>query len=104
MMHEGRIVADGTPVALRSRLGVRRAIVHDAHWDQSRAGSRWTRSGSDWVCDLANEEEARQVAQRLAMEGRSFSIAPPTLADVFAALTGATLQVHPRADRRMEDA
>jgi ABC-2 type transport system ATP-binding protein len=91
MMHEGRIVADDSPAALRSRLGARRAIVHDADWDPSSTDDHWTRSGDGWLRDLANEEEARQVAQRLALEGRSFSIASPTLADAFAALTGATL-------------
>jgi ABC-2 type transport system ATP-binding protein len=95
LMHEGRIVADGTPVKLRRQAGVRRVMVTDEAWtpphDQIKQWSRSV-SGAGWVMLLEEDGElARRIASQLADVGVPFSIAPPTLADVFEQLTGASL-------------
>jgi ABC-2 type transport system ATP-binding protein len=92
LLHQGRIVADGTPAALRRRLGVRRVTVLDAAPPTTMGDARWERSAKGWTMPLAdNVEQVKQVAVELAAAGRSFSMGPPTLADVFEQLTGVSL-------------
>lgn len=93
MLHDGRIVADGSPAELRRQLGVRRVTVHDARW-QPQAGdaARWTRSNEGWIRDLNADDATSAIARDLAESGAAFSIAPPTLADAYERLTGARLE------------
>lgn len=91
MMHDGRIVADGTPASLRSQVGRRRINVMDATWMPIRDESTWKRVPGGWVRDLANDSEAPTAAHELATMNVPFSIAPPTLGDVFEQVTGARL-------------
>jgi ABC-2 type transport system ATP-binding protein len=100
MMHEGRIVADGAPADLRRALGVRRVSVLDAAWSPPATDtSKWTRVPGGWARDLANEHEATDIATMLARSAAPFSIAPPTLADAFERLTGASLEDSGAADK-----
>lgn len=95
MLHEGRIVADGRPAELRQQLGVRRVTVQDVNWSPpSSEATAWSRvSGSGgWVRDLNQEAEAPAIARVLAATSVPFSIAPPTLGDVFERLTGSSLE------------
>lgn len=95
LMHEGRIVADDTPANLRRRAGVRRVTVLDPAWrPPQHTQENWRRSptGAGWTLALEHDgDQARQTAARLADAGVPFTIAPPTLADVFEQLTGAVL-------------
>ncbi|MCA9286158.1 MAG: ABC transporter ATP-binding protein [Phycisphaerales bacterium] len=94
LMHAGRVVADGAPADLRAQLGPRIAFVHGAIEPDagipSIAGG-WRRRHGGWVADLAENADFSACAAALAASGRSFSMAPPSLADLFAALTGAEL-------------
>ena len=92
MMHDGRIVADGPPAKLRSQIGRRRVNVLDANWKPSQDESKWNRLPGGWVRDFTSDDEAPTVARDLAAARVPFSIAPPTLGDVFERVTGATLQ------------
>lgn len=96
LMHEGRIIADDTPTQLRRQAGVRRVTVLDSAWaPPSDQAPRWRRSasGSTWTMALESDGDlTRRVAAQLADAGVPFTIAPPTLADVFEQLTGASLE------------
>jgi ABC-2 type transport system ATP-binding protein len=93
MMHQGRIVADGSPAELRRDLGAQRVMVHDSTWTPSaRDAAQWTQVAGSWRRDLTNASEAESIAGDLARGGVPFSIAPPTLADAFERLTGARLE------------
>jgi ABC-2 type transport system ATP-binding protein len=94
LMHEGRIVADGAPEELRGRLGMRRVTVIGRELPAAaRRLPEWKRGGGGWSAPLPdNAAAAQEVVCALTAAGCSFSIAPPTLADVFEALTGARLE------------
>ncbi len=92
MLHEGRVVADDAPAALRKQLGARRVTVYDAAWTPTADTDRWRRVPGGWTRDLQNDDETALIASSLAQRGAPFSIAPPTLDDVFEQLTGARLQ------------
>jgi ABC-2 type transport system ATP-binding protein len=104
MLHEGRVVADDAPAALRQRMGERRVTVHDAAWSPS-GSSLWRRTPGGWTRELGSNDEVVGLAAALAREGVPMSIAPPTLDDVFEQLTGARL-INNRhgVDRAMEAA
>ncbi|HRQ76102.1 MAG TPA: ABC transporter ATP-binding protein [Phycisphaerales bacterium] len=95
LMHEGRIVADDTPAGLRTSLGSMLLTIHDDRWSPSDDSTQWVRStghSARWMRPLSDaSDETAQLASQLAREGVSFSIAPPTLADVFLHRTGAAL-------------
>lgn len=97
MMHDGRIVADGLPATLRSQIGNRRVHVMDANWKPSNDESKWHRTSGGWMRDLASDDDAPTVARDLAAARVPFSIAPPTLGDVFERVTGARLDHAKRA-------
>jgi len=107
-IHRGAIVADGEPSILRRRLGGRLVTVYGsaqpAESIQSIDGAlTWTRIAGGWMArtDEEDDETIRAAAAELARRGRAFTIAPPTLADVFAHLTGAALnETH---STKMED-
>jgi ABC-2 type transport system ATP-binding protein len=105
MLHEGRVVADDAPAALRQRMGERRVTVHDAAWSPIGSASLWRRTPGGWTRELGSNDEVVGLAAALAQEGVPMSIAPPTLDDVFEQLTGARLVDNPRGvDRAMEAA
>ena len=83
--------------SLRQRLGARRVTVPDAsHPAPENTGLRWHRTPAGWSAELAGGgDQAPQVATVLAAAGIAFSLAPPTLADVFEQMTGARLRASP---------
>lgn len=89
-IHEGRIVADGPPSQLRRSLGGVFVTVHGAEQPAIDVGSPWRRVGSHWSAAVEDERRAG-VAAALASAHTAFTLAPPTLADVFVSLTGAAL-------------
>lgn len=94
LMHEGRIIAEGAPATLRAELGQRLVTVLDSPHEQPPLdGVEWNRRNGMWQAPLRDERDAARLAQSLAERGVSFSIAPPTLADVFAAKTGRALEI-----------
>lgn len=97
-IHRGEVAADDDPVVLRHRLGGLILTVHGhAIPAESIAGIdgqlNWRRvaGGFSALTDSVSPDVVAGIAGRLAGEGRAFTIAPPTLADVFADLTGASL-------------
>lgn len=105
-IHHGRIVADDEPAALRRRMGGLMVTVHgaaeipiDAQKSEADvAAIHWQRIGGGWRTHMPTEDGDRdtngalkRIAAILAHEGRAFTVAPPTLAGVFADLTGASL-------------
>ena len=102
MMHRGRIAADGTPAQLRSSMGPKLLSVTGGTEPPELAdleGSRWTRRAGGWTIPLPDDPTAStRLAPLLApllADSRSFSVAPPTLADLFAAVTGEELAPAP---------
>jgi ABC-2 type transport system ATP-binding protein len=100
LMHHGRVVADDAPQALRRQLGSMRVTIAPqlgaGGGEPPRIeGVRWSRSGSGgggWSASLDGDSTlAPRVAALLADAGIAFSIAPPTLADLFEQLTGSRL-------------
>lgn len=92
-VHQGQIVADGPPADLRHSVGEAFVTVHDTQKPDMNFGSPWKPSGSQWVAAL-DERQRVEAAAALAKLGTPFTVAPPTLADVFASLTGAALIDH----------
>lgn len=103
LMHRGRIVADGDPGTLRRRLGPRIVVVNGAEpppgvpANADRATNAehaltWQRRHGAWIAELENETQAASCAVALLAQERSFSMAPPSLADLFAHLTGDVLE------------
>lgn len=101
MLNEGKIVADGTPAALRDGIGDRvvRVEVRDdadrATIDRILGGtSGWALArgsrGGTVVLPLGSPGE-RPELDRLASAGLSFSVGGATLGDVYLHMTGRTL-------------
>jgi len=94
IMHEGRIVADDSPHALKRAVGARVLRVSGEEdpgcIDESLA---WRRRGREWRAVIEDDSTVDRIAGLLSKSGRSFSIAPPTLADAFEHVTGAGLDV-----------
>ena len=100
-MHDGRVVADGSPGELRRSIGGGRIVtVHDrSEQPPPVEGLEWRASaGGEWSAVLdgsrggdAVEAAVEHPVRRLARAGVAFTLAPPTLADVFAHVTGASL-------------
>ncbi|MEM7228254.1 MAG: ABC transporter ATP-binding protein [Planctomycetota bacterium] len=99
LVHDGRIVADDTPAALRHALGDHRITVHDRKWQPDATSEKWVATPDGWMnTDAALSTNAlAQHAERFIDAGIAFSIAPPTLDDAFIALTGTSLTAHEEA-------
>lgn len=93
LMHEGRIVADDAPADLQREAGAARLTVHDPGWQPpGDASDDWKRTGDGWRMTVSDgPEDLRRRAAQLAEQQVPFTLAPPTLDDVFEQLTGATL-------------
>lgn len=92
LLHHGRIVAEDAPAVLRRQLRMRLVTVLDEVVPGSLNNLAWTRRNGVWRAALPDEGDAGTIARTLAEQGASFSIAPPTLADVFEARTGSRLE------------
>jgi ABC-2 type transport system ATP-binding protein len=100
MLHEGRIVADGAPRALRERYGPAEATMIRAVGDEGAeppdiSGLSWSRSVVGFFTATSDDPElvSRAVA-RLVGSGVRFTISQPgaaSLGEIFEHLTGARL-------------
>lgn len=107
LVHRGAIVAEGSPAALRAGLGARMVTVTSRASDEAPelralAGAgvgplSWTPTASGFTAPIADDASAALIAEALARLGVSFSIAPPTLADLFRSTTGDGLEDLPNA-------
>lgn len=88
LLAEGRIVADGTCTELRARLGTHRITVLDPEWEPPDS-SVWTTARGLWSRPV--DGDAPPIAESLARSGVPFTLASPDLGDVFAVLTGSSL-------------
>jgi ABC-2 type transport system ATP-binding protein len=94
IMHEGRIVADDSPHALKRAVGARSLRVFGEEDPTSIDRSlTWRRHGREWKAVIEDESNVDRIVGLLSKSARSFSIAPPTLADAFEQRTGAGLDV-----------
>jgi ABC-2 type transport system ATP-binding protein len=95
LIDHGAVVADDAPAALRRELGARCITVLDHDWrPRGPEAERWRRAGAGWTLELSGSPgQAAAIAGQLAGSGVPFSIAPPTLADVFERLTGHALDL-----------
>ncbi len=94
LLHQGRIVADGPPTTLREALGERRVTVlnTDTQSAPDLCDLPWERTAGGWSAPLDHDpDRVKAVVAQLANSGLAFTIAPPTLADVFEHHTGARL-------------
>jgi len=94
-MHGGALAADDPPGTLRARLGRRRLTVHASEPPRAEIGQSWHRAADGWTATLESDtQDVAALAQALTESGAAFTIAPPTLADAFVALTGTSLREH----------
>ncbi len=96
LMHQGRIVADGPPTTLREELGERRVTVFksDVQSAPDLCDLAWERSAGGWSAPLdPDPDRVEAITAQLANSGLAFTIAPPTLADVFEHHTGAPIDI-----------
>lgn len=98
LMHRGRIVADGTPGDLRATLGPRVLVVsgdpatlNDDAASAHLGGLTWIRRADGWAAAMADDPACAKAVAALVATGRSFSVGPPTLADLFTKMTGEAL-------------
>ena len=101
LMHKGRIIADGQPGVLRETLGQRRVTVftHNKQDQPNIADLNWEKSSTGWSAPLdIDEQQVEKVVSQLTRLGCSFSVAPPTLADVFEHSTGSQLDLDDQVD------
>lgn len=93
-MHEGRVVADDTPANLRRAVGSMRLFIPDPSWTPPQDNSlSWQQRANGWSLTMADAEgDGSGVASQLMRDNIPFTAGPPTLADAFAQLTGATLE------------
>lgn len=91
LMDRGRIVCEGAPASLRAGLGARRIVVADNGFvPPEHETPSWSRVGGGWTRRF-DPAEHDPVLRLLIERGAPFSVAPPTLADVFMARTGRAL-------------
>ncbi len=91
LMHQGRIVAEGAPAELRRALGNHVVVARaEAASLLESAGLTLTRSAPEAV-GAGSPEAVERAAVALTRAASPFSVAPPTLADVYFAHTGARL-------------
>jgi len=99
LMHQGIVVADAPPQTLRSELGLRRVTVTDPDFASHAAQSdAWQRHDDAHWTRALDPERAPEILGPLIAEGICFAVAPPSLADVFLARTGARLDAPPAAE------
>ena len=98
MMHQGKVVLEGAPAALRQQVGgtsVRCPASSDAAERILRdAGIASTIRGRERIALASSAETSdtiARIASQLAHAGIAFEISPPTLGDAYLAATGATL-------------
>ena len=94
MMHQGRIVADGSPARLRGALGTStiRSTDPDAVTRMERLGLRVVATpGGGGVGHAEDRDALAGAAAELARLGLPFEFSPPTLGDAFLAATGSPL-------------
>jgi ribosome-dependent ATPase len=97
LLHQGRVIADDRPTALRERHGAPTTTVIrvSAQDPPPIDGLMWRRAAGDRFTAAAGDLElVKRATARLAEAELEFSVAPPrapTLAEVFEALTGASL-------------
>ena len=92
LMHHGKIIADAPPAALRRELGLRRVTVHDeAFAPHAGTADEWVRHTDTLWSRALHPDHAAQTLEPLVAGGISFTVAPPTLADVFLTRTGDAL-------------
>jgi ABC-2 type transport system ATP-binding protein len=94
LLHRGVIVADGTPVELRAQAGRQVITVLEPGWDPPAGAPGWRRERGLLRLHVPESDArgAARVAGDLATQGVAFTLAPPTLADVFGQLTGSALE------------
>ena len=95
LMARGRIVADGAPDELRAALGALRLTVHGRTPAPPDDDDAWRRADGGWARAL--DHDAERIVADLVAAGTPFTVAPPTLADVYRAHTGRSLAA-PDAD------
>jgi len=99
MLHQGRVVADGSPRALRDRHGAEPSVMIRAADPPSIAGLTWSRSIVGFFTATTDDPElVKRAAERLAGSGAGFTISQSssvTLAEVFERLTGSRLNEEP---------
>lgn len=96
LMHNGSIIADAAPTNLREELGIRRVTIFtDNKQDKPDIDDlNWQKSSTGWSAPLdMDPQQIENIGAQLARSGCAFSIAPPTLADVFEHYTGAQLAI-----------
>lgn len=96
LLHQGKVVADGDPAALRARVRQDATIVRARCADPPAApGLTWRRADDGrFEAAIADEKRVGDVAERLSEAGIAFSVRPPgspTISEVFEQLTGASL-------------
>jgi len=93
-LNDGQIVADDAPGLLRRRLGDWRVTVTDESWSPpENEVDAWNQHNGEWTTLLRGYgRDAGNLARTLAEHGTSFTMAPPSLADAFEALTGRPLE------------
>lgn len=93
MLAAGRIVAGGPPAELRGAMG---GMLVQAAPDQEQslrdAGLTIERITNAAVFATGDASAIERAASALARTGQAFSVAPPTLADVYLARTGLDLR------------
>lgn len=92
LIAKGALVADGTPSELRACLGSDQLISVAAEHEHTLrdAGLTVTRR-ADRAIGTGQNNQLRAAAQSLLEHGHPFELAPPTLSDVYLALTGTDL-------------
>jgi ABC-2 type transport system ATP-binding protein len=97
LMSNGRIVAQGEPAHLRSELGGRVLTTTAEHERTLTNAGLAIRTASSQRIGSGNAEAIARAAAELSRFGASFTVQPPTLADVYLAHTGARLDDAPPA-------
>jgi ABC-2 type transport system ATP-binding protein len=97
LLHEGRVIADDRPTALRERHAAAKTTVIGVTAEKPPVieGLSWRRAGGGrFTAATGDRAMIRSAAAALAEAEVEFSVAPPrapTLAEVFEALAGARL-------------
>lgn len=91
LMHAGKLVADGKPSELRSALGGRVVVTSSEHAGALESVGLSVKRATVGVVGSGDADAVERAVAELARAGASFSVAPPTLADVYLAQSGARL-------------
>ncbi|MCC5786117.1 MAG: ATP-binding cassette domain-containing protein [Phycisphaerales bacterium] len=98
MVHEGRIVADGTPEDLASRAGERTLCSEDPRASGVLDGAGVGVVPTDAGVVVRGDEAIEKAAGLLVQGGVGFEVRRPTLADAYLAITGEPLTGEVRTD------